>query len=203
MMHHTPGAANFRRCNVMYLLLEEWGKFTRSFILFYFSRCGIATKTHLVEKMNPELNSSISTLIRPMLSDDGIELVDIEYESISRRKVLRLLIHKPGGVTIEDCQYVSRLIEPVLAVNELLVGDDVLEVASPGLDRPLKTESDFRRAFGHAVKIITNSPINSRNQFVGEVNRVENGIVELIDASSKRIQIPLSQIAKAQLEIEF
>ncbi|MFQ6041483.1 MAG: ribosome maturation factor RimP [Candidatus Poribacteria bacterium] len=153
--------------------------------------------------MNSKLKSSISKLIRPMLSDDGIELVDIEYESINRRKVLRLLIHKPGGVKIDDCQYVSRLIEPVLAVNELLVSDDILEVASPGIDRPLKTEADFRRAFGHAVKIITSSPINSRNQFVGEVNHVEKGIVELIDASGKRIPIPLSQIAKAQLEIEF
>lgn len=149
--------------------------------------------------MNPKLKSSILTLIKPVLSNDEIELVDIEYESISKRKVLRLLIHKPGGVKIEDCQYVSRLIEPVLDVNELITGDYILEVASPGLDRPLKTEADFRRAYGHSVKIITNRTINNRNQFVGEVNHVENGIVELTDTSSKRIQIPVAQIAKAQL----
>jgi ribosome maturation factor RimP len=177
----------------MYFLFEEWGKFTRSFILFCCCH----------GKMNPKLKSALSKLIEPMLSNDRIELVDIECESISKRKVLRLLIHKSGGVTIEDCQYVSRLIEPVLAVNELLVGDDVLEVASPGLDRPLTTEADFRRVLGHAVRIITNSPINSRNQFTGEVNRVEKGILELIDTSGTRVQIPLSQIAKAQLEIEF
>ena len=153
--------------------------------------------------MNPKLKSSILTLIKPVLSNDEIELVDIEYESISKRKVLRLLIHKPGGVKIEDCQYVSRLIEPVLDVNELITGDYILEVASPGLDRPLKTEADFRRAYGHSVKIITNRTINNRNQFVGEVNHVENGIVELTDTSSKRIQIPVAQIAKAKLEIEF
>ena len=153
--------------------------------------------------MNPKLKSSILTLIKPVLSNDEIELVDIEYESISKRKVLRLLIHKPGGVKIEDCQYVSRLIEPVLDVNELITGDYILEVASPGLDRPLKTEADFRRAYGHSVKIITNRTINNRNQFVGEVNHVENGIVELTDTSSKRIQIPVAQIAKAKLEIDF
>jgi len=138
-----------------------------------------------------------------MLSNDDIELVDIEYESVGKRKVLRVLIHKPGGVKIEDCQYVSRLIEPVLDVNELIAGDYILEVASPGLDRPLKTEADFRRVYGHSVKIITNRAINNRNQFVGEVNHVENGIVELTDTSSKRIQIPVNQIVKARLEIEF
>jgi ribosome maturation factor RimP len=153
--------------------------------------------------MNSKLKASISRLIGPMLSSDRIELVDIECEAINRGKVLRLLIDKPGGVTIEDCQYVSRLIEPVLVVNELLVGDDALEVASPGLDRPLKTEADFRRAFGYTVRIITSRPINRRNQFAGAINRVENGILELIDTSSQKVQIPLSQITKAQLELEF
>ena len=158
---------------------------------------------YFMDKMNSKLKSSVSTLIEPILSDDDIELVDVEYESISKRKVLRILIHKSGGVKIEDCQYVSRLIEPVLAVNELIMGDYILEVASPGLDRPLKTEADFRRACGHSVKIITNRAINNHNQFVGKVNHVGNGIVELTDDSSKRIKIPVAQIAKAQMEIEF
>ncbi|MBM3237833.1 ribosome maturation factor RimP [Candidatus Poribacteria bacterium] len=153
--------------------------------------------------MNPKLKSSISTLIKPMLSDDDIELVDIESESVGKRKVLRILIHKPGGVKIEDCQYVSCLIEPVLDVNDLIAGDYILEVASPGLDRPLKTEADFRRVYGYSVKIITNRTINNRNQFVGEVNHVENGIVELTDTSSERISIPVDKIVKARLEIEF
>ena len=153
--------------------------------------------------MNAKLKSSVSTLIKPILSNDDIELVDIEYESAGKRKVLRILIHKPGGVKIGDCQHVSCLIEPVLDVNELIAGDYILEVASPGLDRPLKTEADFRRAYSHSVKIITNRAINNRNQFVGEVNHVENGIVELTDISNKRISIPIAQIAKAKLEIEF
>jgi len=153
--------------------------------------------------MNSTLKSSVSTLIEPILSNDDIELVDVEYESISKRKVLRILIHKSGGVKIKDCQYVSRLIKPVLDVNELIMGDYILEVASPGLDRPLKTESDFRRACGHSVKIITNRVINNRNQFVGKVNHVGNGIVELTDNLSKIISIPIAQIAKAQMEIEF
>jgi ribosome maturation factor RimP len=153
--------------------------------------------------MNSKLKSSISNLIEPVLLNDGIELVDIEYEHTRKRKVLRFLIHKPGGVKIEDCQYVSQLIEPILDVNELIVTDYILEVASPGLDRPLKTKTDFRRAYGHTVKVITNRAINKRNQFVGQVNHVENGIVELIDASNQKIQIPLAEIAKAQLEIKF
>ena len=142
-------------------------------------------------------------LIEPILSNDEIELVDIEYESAGKRKVLRLLIHKPDGVDLEDCQYVSRLIEPVLDVNELIVGDYILEVASPGLDRPLKTEADFRRAYGHSVKVITNCARNNLDQFVGKVEHVGNGVVELTDASSIRIRIPLVEITKAQLEIEF
>jgi ribosome maturation factor RimP len=153
--------------------------------------------------MSSNLKYSVSTLIEPILSNDDVELVDVEYESISKRKVLRILIHKSGGLKIKDCQYVSRLIEPVLDVNELIIGDYILEVASPGLDRPLKTEADFRRACGHSVKITTNRVINNRNQFVGKVNHIGNGIVELTNDSSKRIKIPIVQIAKAQMEIEF
>ena len=153
--------------------------------------------------MNAKLSASISALIEPMLKNDGIELVDIEFEGRGRRKTIRLLIDKPGGVNIKDCRNINIMVEPVLRVNKLINSGYILEVASPGLDRRLKSESDFRRVLGRSVEVSTNTPIDDCKQFVGKVNQVLNGVVELIDASGKHIQIPMSQIARAQLEIKF
>jgi len=153
--------------------------------------------------MNSKVIASISDLIEPILANDGMELVDIEHESAGKRKVLRLLIYKPGGVNIEDCKNVSRMVKPLLDVNEMISDSYILEVASPGIDRPLKTEADFRRTDGHTIKVITNRPINNCKEFVGKVNHLEDGIIELINSSGKRIQIPIAQIDKARQEIEF
>ena len=153
--------------------------------------------------MNTKLVDSIRTLIEPMLVDEGFELVDVESEFQGRRRVLRLLIYKPGGVSVEDCRYVNQMIELILDVHELLSDSFILEVASPGLDRPLQTEADFRRVSGHSIVVTTNYSIAKQNQFVGIVNHVENGVVELVDASGERSHIPIADIAKAQIELKF
>jgi len=145
------------------------------------------------------LEDSVLNTIELVLSNNNIDLVDVEYEFRKRQRIIRFLIDKPGGIRLSDCENVTQMIEPILDVKGNVSGSYLLEVASPGLDRLLKTESDFRRVNGKVVKILTN---NSK-LIIGRVEKTKDKIVTLKDNDKKAIQIPINQIIKAQLKIEF
>ena len=150
--------------------------------------------------MAPELKSSIIELLSPVLDREGIEFVDVELHGEGRAKTVRLLIHKPGGITVKDCQNVSRTVQPILEVHGLIDGEATLEVASPGIDRPLVTEADFRRNAGRAVQIETASVTGESRQLSGTVLAVKDGTLRL-DESGKTIKLQISTIIKAQLKL--
>lgn len=145
------------------------------------------------------LTSSVSNLLSPIFADEGIELVDAEYQVDTQ--TLRLLIHKPGGASIEDCQFMSRIANPILNVHGMVPEIHNLEVASPGLNRPLVTEADFRRNLGRKVQIEVSSSTGDFSQFNGILNDVSDGKILLNPASGKTIQILISEITKAQIQL--
>lgn len=145
-----------------------------------------------------KLDNSVLKTIKLVLSNNDIDLVDVEYVFTRKQRIIRFLIAKPDRIRISDCQDVTKMIEPILDVEGNVPGKYFLEVASPGLDRPLKTESDFRRVQGKLVKVIR----DDRTIF-GVVEKSEDGVVTLKDRDNKIIQIPITQIMKAQLEIKF
>ena len=100
-------------------------------------------------------------LIEPALQGSEIKLVDVEYKKICKDWTLRVLIDKNQGVTVFDCQKLSREIEDLIEIHELIKDHYILEVSSPGLDRPLKKESDFVRNKGKQIQVNTDSPINN------------------------------------------
>ena len=93
--------------------------------------------------MSTALKTSVSNLLLPVLESEGIEFVDLECEGTGRQQTVRLLIHKPGGVTARDCQHISKVVRPILDIHKLIPGIFNLEVASPGVDRLLTTEGRF------------------------------------------------------------
>jgi len=153
------------------------------------------------------LRNRIAQLIRPILESDGYELVDVEVKGSSRRRIVAVYIHKPGGVTFRDCAEVSYAIQPVLEVNGVLGGDYTLEVASPGLDRPLKSESDFRRVIGEKVTLQTISPVMGSKRISGRLISVEDGEISLKLKRGKKdeetVRVPIGQIVSGKVEIEF
>lgn len=149
------------------------------------------------------LEEKIRQLAEPVASALGLELVDVVYTSEYGRKILRIFIDKPGGVTVDDCSDVSRELSTILDVEDPIPQRYTLEVSSPGLDRPLKNELDFLRFMGRKARIKTREPLDGRKNFKAVIEGVEGGVVHVTDFDGKKFDIALSIIDKAKLEIEI
>lgn len=153
----------------------------------------------------------VQRLIAPVLQDMAVELVDLEFKREGRDWFLRLFIDKEGGVTLDDCADVSREIDALLEVEDVIDTAYRLEVSSPGLDRPLKKPEDYERFRGRLVKVKTFEKLDpddrghSRKTFEGELLGLEAGMVRIrqLDKKGGVVEIPLEGIAKANLEFEF
>ncbi|MDE0041971.1 MAG: ribosome maturation factor RimP [Candidatus Poribacteria bacterium] len=150
--------------------------------------------------MTSVLKSSMIELLSPVLGQEGIELVDVEFQGENRVTTVRLLIYQPDGITVKDCQQVSRMVQPILEVHGLIDSEVALEVASPGIDRPLATEADFRRNIGRAVQIETASATGESLQLSGTVMDVKDGLV-CLDGSGKVTELQISTIIRAQIQL--
>lgn len=145
----------------------------------------------------------VARVVSPILVRQGVELVDVRYLREQGSWVLRIFIDKPGGVSLDDCVRVSRSIEDVLDVEDMIPHRYRLEVSSPGLDRVLKTESDFQRFSGRRVRIQTLRPLEGRKNFKGRILACDQGVVAIEDAQGSVFRIPLAWVAKSRLEIDL
>ena len=145
--------------------------------------------------------NAIIEMLTPILDIDGIELVDVE----TQRQTLRLLIYKPDGLSVKDCQAVNHIVQPILEVHELFAGYTQLEVASPGVDRPLRTARDFQRNCGRTVRIEVNSESeNEQGHYVqGVVVEVQPETVVLAQTTGKNISVEISQIRTAHIHLQW
>jgi ribosome maturation factor RimP len=148
------------------------------------------------------VTESIEELVTPIINENRLELVDVEYKKEGKNWFLRIFIDKEGGVMVDDCTRVSRQIEDLIDVEEIVPSSYVLEVSSPGLDRPLKKEKDFLRFKGKRVHVTTYTPIHQQKNFKGTIRDFQKDVL-FLDIDSQRVEIPRNQIAKAKLEIEF
>lgn len=138
--------------------------------------------------MRPELPIRAETLgrIREALAGRGLELCHIGWVPGARKGRLTLTIDRPGGVTLDDCETASRLADEVLdAADEIPVGY-LLEVESPGLDRPLWTLEDCRRFAGRRVRLATNEPVDGAKRMKGPLEAVEGESLVVMDEDRKR-----------------
>lgn len=148
-------------------------------------------------------------VLEPVLARDGYEVVDVEWVRGGGRWTLRVLIDKPGGIGIEDCQIVSRTVDPILDVEDFIEPAYDLEVSSPGLDRPLRTPEHFRRYAGQRVHVKAYGPVAGtveggapRKSWTGALEGFSDGAV-LVRVEGALHRIPHDQIAKAHLEYDF
>ena len=151
--------------------------------------------THMVSS----LVSSVSDLLSSVLADEGIELVDVEYQVDTQ--TLKLLIYKPGGISIEDCQQANQIAKPILDVHDVILGTYNLEVASPGLNRPLITEADFQRNLGETVEVEVSTSTGHSSQFNGTLYQVSDEKIGLNLSSGKTIQITIADITQARIQL--
>ena len=146
-----------------------------------------------------EIIENIGHILAPILEEDCLELIDIEFRPSGKRWLLRIYIDKDGGVTISDCEKVNRELSRSLDVEDVIDHQYVLEVSSPGLTRPLKSVNDFKRCKGKQCKIVTSKPLEGRNEFIGEIVRTNGDEVE-IKGKIDIFTIPICDIKKAHLE---
>lgn len=139
----------------------------------------------------------VRLLLEETLPGLDYELVDME---LAPNGGLRVFIDKPGGITVEDCVAVSNHLTRLFMVEN--VDYERLEVSSPGLDRPLKKEADFRRFVGQLARIKTRMPIELQKKFLGRLVSVTDFAVQL-EVEGRIVDIPFSSIDKARLEPEF
>lgn len=137
-------------------------------------------------------------VIEPLCLSENIELVNTECLSAQDGMLIRISIDKPGGITIDDCAHMTRLLGDVIDVHLDELGSYRLEISSPGPNRPLKKESDFTRFAGKKVRIELVEPIEGRKRFTGILKGFSNGTVELaLDRDTVVLQY--ETIGKAKL----
>ncbi|MGI6106788.1 MAG: ribosome maturation factor RimP [Lachnospiraceae bacterium] len=113
------------------------------------------------------IESKAEALIHPILDRKGFELVDLEYVREAGQWYLRAYIDKPGGITIDDCEAVSREFNDLLDRDDFIPDSYIMEISSPGLGRPLKKEKDFARNIGKHVELKLYQAVNGRKEFDG------------------------------------
>jgi len=148
-------------------------------------------------------HEELSALLAPVIADLALELVGIEFSPNQGGSVLRVYIDEPErGVTIDDCERVSREISALLDVNDPVAGHYTLEVSSPGLERPLFTPEHFARFVGSEVKLTLNLPLAGRRRFQGLVRAVEGDRITL-EQDGAPVEIAHANVARANLVPDY
>ncbi len=151
-----------------------------------------------------EVIEEIRRLLAPILGSLGLTLWDLEFRKEGPRWMLRVYIdHAERGVTVNDCEAVSRDLGAALDVEDVIPHAYILEVSSPGLDRELTKPEHFVRFAGSLVRIKTYQPIDGQKVFRGRLHGIEDARVKLELDKGGILAIPLRDIAKASLEVEF
>ncbi len=141
-------------------------------------------------------------LVEPVAQENNVEIDDIEFVKEGPNHYLRIFIDKDGGITINDCEVVSRAVDLLLDENEYIDVAYILEVSSPGIDKVLKKEKDFIKYRGRDVEVKLYHAINKEKEFVGELISLENDELTL-NIEGEEIKFDYKSVANVRLHVEF
>ncbi len=149
-----------------------------------------------------KIEDIVAEFAEPIANNHSFELVDVEFIKEGTNWYLRIYIDKPGGITIDDCKIVSEEISDILDEKDPIDQSYFLEVSSPGLDRPLKKDSDFEKFKGELVEVKVYKPIDGRKVFEGElIGLIDNKIIIKID--DENTEFEKDQVAVVRRVIKF
>ena len=144
------------------------------------------------------LVNALKTCLADFLKSRNLDLVEVIHRYEGKDSVLRILVDKPeGGITIGECAGLNRELSALLDEKNILEEQYILEVSSPGLDRPLKTENDFSRCLNKRAKFFLNDLINGKLEWDGVITKVDGKIV-YVDTGTGIMEAPLDKINKAK-----
>ena len=149
-----------------------------------------------------KLIDEVTALAVPVVEKHGCELWDVEYVKEAGTWYLRVFIDNENGVDINQCEAISRELDPILDEKDLIPGAYTFEVSSAGAERQLKRPSDFERFAGKLVEVKLYKALDGRKEYVGDLVKYENGDVT-VNVSGKEITFEKSQVANVRLRISF
>lgn len=153
-----------------------------------------------------EYEQRAEQLLMPVIQSNGFELVDVEYVKEAGTRYLRAYIDKEGGITIDDCELVSRAFGELLDAEDFIEESYVLEVSSPGLGRPLKKEKDFARSIGRDVEVKLFKPLSKEDKekdFFGTLKSYDGTSVTIEQEDGGELTFERSAIALIRLAFEW
>ncbi|MCM8794721.1 MAG: ribosome maturation factor RimP [Candidatus Omnitrophica bacterium] len=156
--------------------------------------------------MNPELEAiknQVAELITPYLASKQVELVELICHSHGGRILLRFLVDTPRGIRVEELSSLNQGIGALLEEREVIPTAYLLEVSSPGLDRPLKSVSDFERVIGRRIKVSTHVPVMEKREHAGELLNANEDAIVLKSDRGEKVRITLGEISHAVQDIEI
>lgn len=154
------------------------------------------TKREMYEQRTEEI-------LAPIIEEHEFELVDVEYVKEGGTWYLRAYIDKPGGITIDDCETVSRRLSDILDEKDYIEDAYILEVSSPGLGRPLRKDKDFKRSLGEEVELRTYRMIEKRKEFTGILRSYDEKTVTIEEEEDGMKTFEKSDIALIRLAFDF
>lgn len=152
------------------------------------------------------VRSVTKELLQPILEERELELFDIEYVKEGRDWFLRVYIDKEEGVSIDECEIVSRELGDRLDQEDLIKGSYFLEVSSPGVERPIKTKEDFKKSINKNIYVSLYVHIDGEKDYEGTLVNFEDNIATIeyqVLAKKKQVNIPFDKIAKARLAVSL
>ena len=145
-----------------------------------------------------KVTEKVEALARPVIEDEGCELWSVEYVREAGSWYLRVFIDKDGGVGIDDCERISRRLDPILDEADPIPDSYIFEVGSAGAERELKRPSDFEKFMGSEVEVKLYQPYEGKKSLVGKLEAYENG-----DITISSVQLKKSQIAQVKLHVSI
>jgi ribosome maturation factor RimP len=144
--------------------------------------------------------AKVTEMIEPSIDAEGYDLVQLKWIEAGKRPTLQIMAEKKGygGMLVEDCTKISRMVSVLLDVEDPISGAYNLEVSSPGIDRPLIKPEDFAHYLGHLVSIKTTISLDGRKRFKGILDEIEGNIIS-VDIDNDRYEIALEAIESAKL----
>ena len=149
-----------------------------------------------------KISERVSALARPVVEEEGCSLWDVEYVREAGTWYLRVFIDKEGGLGIDDCERISRRLDPILDEEDPIPDSYVFEVGSAGAERELKRPSDFEQFMGSQVEVRLYQPLNGSKVFVGELASYNDGDVS-INFGGQKLGFSKSQLAMVKLHVSF
>ena len=178
---------------------KEWAK-VHSFVLVSETNQGKVVKTMTKREM---YEAKTEEFLQPIVDEHGFELVDVEYVKEGSNWYLRAYIDKEGGIAVDDCEVISRILSDWLDKTDFIEDSYILEVSSPGLGRPLKKEKDYKRSIGREVEVRLYKAIDRQKEFTGTLSAYDDKTVTLAMEDGSEAVFEKADIALIRLALDF